>query len=97
LPTIEDVKEGVIASKIAAHAADIANGFPGAMEKDRKMAKARKKLDWETQMQLAMDREKAEQYRGDRPAETDEETCSMCGDLCAVKNFKEAEDILDKK
>lgn len=95
LPTIEDVKEGVIASRIAAHAADIANGHPGAMEWDNAMAKARRALDWEKQLELSMDSEKCKKYRGDRPAETDKDTCSMCGDLCAVKNFNEAEKIFD--
>ncbi len=97
LPTVEDVREGVIASKIAAHAADIANGFPGAMEWDYKMSKARRELDWDTQLELAMDPEKARKYRGDRPAEADEETCSMCGDLCAVKNFNDAEKIMEEE
>lgn len=96
LPTIDDVKEGVIASRIAAHAADIANGHPGAIEWDHAMAKARRALDWEKQLELSMDPEKCVKYRGDRPAEADKETCSMCGDLCAVKNFNEAEKNLSE-
>ncbi|MGI6393188.1 MAG: phosphomethylpyrimidine synthase ThiC [bacterium] len=96
LPTVDDVKEGVIASKIAAHAADIANGHPGAIEEDYEMAKARRALDWDRQLKLSIDPEKCTKYRGDRPAEADKETCSMCGDLCAVKNFNEAEKNLNE-
>ena len=96
LPTIDDVKEGVIASRIAAHAADIANGHPGAMDWDNAMAKARRALDWEKQLELSMDPEKCIKYRGDRPAEADKDTCSMCGDLRAVKNFNEAEKNLSE-
>ena len=96
LPTVEDVKEGVIASRIAAHAADIANGFPGAKDWDLAMGKARRALDWEKQLELSMDPDKCIKYRGDRPAEADEETCSMCGDLCAVKNFNEAEKDMEE-
>ncbi len=96
LPTVDDVKDGVIATKIAAHAADIANGFPGAIERDRKMGIARRKLDWEEQRNLSQDKEKFDLYRGERPAEADEDTCSMCGDLCAVKNFNEAEKKLSE-
>jgi phosphomethylpyrimidine synthase len=97
LPTIEDVKEGVIASKIAAHAADIANKHPGAMDWDNEMAVARKNLNWEKQLELCIDPVKAKKYRGDRPAESDKETCSMCGDLCAVKNYNDARQKLDEE
>ncbi|MFO7735284.1 MAG: phosphomethylpyrimidine synthase ThiC [bacterium] len=97
LPTIEDVKDGVIASKIAAHAADIATGFPGAREWDAEMGLARRNLDWEKQLSVALDPEKAASYRKSRPAETDDETCSMCGDLCALKNYTEAEKIMNRK
>lgn len=84
LPTIEDVHEGVIASRIAAHAADIVKGVPGAREWDLKMAKARKALDWQKQIDLAIDPVKAKAKRGARnSAET--EACSMCGDYCAMK------------
>jgi phosphomethylpyrimidine synthase len=96
LPTVEDVKDGIIATRIAAHAADIANGFPGAVEWDRQMSVARQELNWERQTELAMDPDKMNKYRSDRPAEADEDTCSMCGDLCAVKNFNEAEKLMDK-
>ena len=86
LPNRDDVKEGIIASRIAAHAADIAKGIPGAKEWDRKMAQARARLDWEEQFSLAIDPEKARRYRAEsKPAK--EDTCSMCGNFCAVKNM----------
>lgn len=84
LPTIEDVHEGVITCRIAAHAADIVKGIPGAKEWDLKMAKARKVLDWKAQLDLAIDSEKATVKRGARN-NAGEEACSMCGDYCAVK------------
>ncbi len=86
LPNRDDVKEGIIASRIAAHAADIAKGIPGAKEWDRKMAKARARLDWEEQFSLAIDPEKARRYRAESKPEK-EDTCSMCGNFCAVKNM----------
>ena len=82
----DDVKEGIIASRIAAHAADIAKGIPGAKEWDRKMAQARARLDWEEQFSLAIDPEKARRYRAESKPEK-EDTCSMCGNFCAVKNM----------
>ena len=86
LPNRDDVKEGIIASRIAAHAADIAKGIPGAKEGDRKMAQARARLDWEEQFSLAIDPEKARRYRAESKPEK-EDTCSMCGNFCAVKNM----------
>ncbi len=86
LPTLDDVKEGIIASKIAAHAADIAKGVKGAMDWDNKMSYARKKLDWETMFDLAVDPEKARRYRAESKPEK-EDTCTMCGNFCAVKNM----------
>lgn len=86
LPNRDDVKEGIIASRIAAHAADIAKGIPGAKEWDRKMAQARAQLDWEEQFSLAIDPEKARRYRAESKPEK-EDTCSMCGNFCAVKNM----------
>ena len=86
LPNRDDVKEGIIASRIAAHAADIAKGIPGAKEWDRKMAQARARLDWEEQFSLAIDPEKAPRYRAESKPEK-EDTCSMCGNFCAVKNM----------
>lgn len=86
LPNRDDVKEGIIASRIAAHAADIAKGIPRAKEWDRKMAQARARLDWEEQFSLAIDPEKARRYRAESKPEK-EDTCSMCGNFCAVKNM----------
>lgn len=86
LPDVNDVKEGIIASRIAAHAADIAKGVKGAADWDRAMASARKKLDWEEMFSVAIDPEKARAYReAARPEK--EDTCSMCGNFCAVKNM----------
>ena len=86
LPNRDDVKEGIIASRIAAHAADIAKDIPRAKEWDRKMAQARARLDWEEQFSLAIDPEKARRYRAESKPEK-EDTCSMCGNFCAVKNM----------
>lgn len=86
LPNLEDVKEGIIASRIAAHAADIAKGIKGARDWDDQMSAARKKLDWETMFDLSMDPEKARRYRAEAKPEK-EDTCSMCGNFCAVKNM----------
>lgn len=86
LPDRDDVKEGIIASRIAAHAADIAKGIPGASDWDRSMSEARKKLDWEEMFRLSMDPEKARRYRASSKPEK-EDTCSMCGNFCAVKNM----------
>ena len=84
LPTVEDVKEGVIASKIAAHAADIAKGVKGAMSRDIQMAKARKALNWDEQIRLSVDPEKARRLR-ESSLPSDKEVCTMCGSLCAIK------------
>ncbi len=86
LPNVEDVKEGIIASRIAAHAADIAKGVKGARDWDDQMSYARKKLDWEEMFRLAIDPEKARKYRAEVAPEK-EDTCSMCGNFCAVKNM----------
>ncbi len=88
LPTIEEVKEGVVTSKIAAHAADIAKGIKGARDWDDKMAEARTNLDWPKMMDLAIDKEKAEEIRK-RCQPEDPEVCSMCGKFCSVKINKE--------
>lgn len=86
LQDVDDVKEGIIAARIAAHAADIAKGVPHAMDWDNEMAVARKKLDWNAMFDLAIDPEKARRYReSSRPEK--EDTCSMCGNFCAVKNM----------
>ena len=82
LPDVHDVKEGLITARIAAHAADIANGIPGAIDWDHAMSKARRELDWEKMYKLAIDPEKAREYRKDT---NDLEACSMCGDMCPMK------------
>ena len=84
LPDINDVKEGIIASKIAAHAADIANGVKGARDRDNAMADARQKLDWEAMFKVALDGNKAREYFESIPPE-DQHSCSMCGKMCAVR------------
>ena len=84
LPTIEDVHDGVIVSRIAAHAADVVKGINGAREWDLEMARARKILDWDRQMELAIDPGLARSKRSARNR-SDEEACSMCGEYCAVK------------
>jgi len=92
LPDADDMKEGIIASRIAAHAADVAKGIPGAIDWDNAMSKARKELDWTRMFALAMDPEKAEAYRASSQP-IDKEVCTMCGDLCAVKRSR---NILEK-
>ncbi len=87
LPTVEDVREGVIAARIAAHAADIAKGIKGAAEWDLEMSKARWDLDWERQLELALDPVKARKMRGQRPPK-EEEVCTMCGEYCAIKMIR---------
>ena len=89
LPNLEDVKQGIIASKIAAHAADIAKGVRGAREIDDKMGDARRALDWEKQWECALDPETAKAIRADRSPEHDD-TCSMCGKFCAVRSMNKA-------
>ncbi len=84
LPDLNDVKEGIIASKIAAHAADIAKKLPHARDLDNEMAKARHKVDWEAMFSLAIDGEKAREYFESTPP-ADRHTCSMCGKMCAVR------------
>lgn len=89
LPNIQDVRDGIMASRIAAHAADIAKGVKGAIDLDNKMAKARRKLDWEEQFSYAIDPEKARKIRAERSPEV-EESCSMCGKFCAVRSMNKA-------
>lgn len=83
LPDADDVREGVIAAKIAAHAADVARGLEAW--KDKEMSEARKRFDWEKQIALSVDPEKAREMRNRRPPIIDPKTCSMCSQLCAVK------------
>lgn len=87
LPDADDMKEGIIASRIAAHAADVAKGIPGAIDWDNAMSQARKELNWTKMFDLAMDPEKAKAYRASSQP-IDQEVCTMCGDLCAVKRSR---------
>ncbi|MEI6214524.1 MAG: phosphomethylpyrimidine synthase ThiC [Desulfuromonadales bacterium] len=89
LPDVQDVRDGVIASRIAAHAGDIAKGVKGALDKDRAMARCRKKLDWEGQFALALDPERARELRSNSPV-SDHGACTMCGEFCAYKVMDEA-------
>ncbi|MBU0729109.1 MAG: phosphomethylpyrimidine synthase ThiC [Proteobacteria bacterium] len=89
LPGADDVREGVIASRIAAHAGDIAKGLPGAMDKDIAMAKCRNNLDWKGQIALSLDPEKARRFR-DEGGTYKGDACSMCGSYCAIKVYKHA-------
>lgn len=91
LPTLDDMKEGIIAAKIAAHAADLAKGLPLADRWDHKMSQARQELDWEKMFDLALDPEKARRYRAESVPE-DEDTCTMCGKMCAVRTLNKVMD-----
>jgi phosphomethylpyrimidine synthase len=88
LPTLEDVKQGVIASKIAAHVADLAKGIKSAHQWDAKMGKARKNLDWNAQAELAIDPELVIETRAKNPS-SEKEACTMCGKFCAMKGVRE--------
>ncbi len=93
LPDLADMKEGIIAVRIAAHAADIAKGIPGARDWDNEMSRARAALDWEKMFKLAMDPVKAVAYRESSQPEH-EDSCTMCGKMCAVRNMNR---VLDGK
>lgn len=84
LPELEDVKEGIVAAKIAAHAADIAKGIPGARDWDNRMSDARRRLDWETMFAEALDGNKARAYFESKPP-AEKDSCSMCGKMCAMR------------
>lgn len=88
LPDFDDVREGIMATRIAGHAADIVKGVKGAWEWDLEMAKARKALDWEAQARLSIDPEKAAQRHAERPTSA-ESGCSMCGNFCAMNLVSE--------
>ena len=91
LPNVDDVRQGIIASKIAAHSADIAKGIPGAREQDDRMANARRALDWDAQWTEALDPTTAKAIRDSRLPEDDHsDTCSMCGKFCAVRSMNKA-------
>jgi len=83
LPTLDDVREGLVASKIAAHAADIVKGVKGALDRDLVLSKARKKLDWEAQQKLVIDPHKFAEIRKKRRSKS--KACSMCGEYCALR------------
>jgi phosphomethylpyrimidine synthase len=87
LPDVNDVRTGVISARIAAHAADMARGIPGAVEWDNAMAEARASFDWEKQFRLCIDPQTARKMRGEALPE-DGEVCSMCGHLCALKTSR---------
>jgi phosphomethylpyrimidine synthase len=89
LPNIGDVIEGVIALKIAAHAADIAKGIPSALQRDREMAECRKRLDWNGQIANSLNPDKVRQWRAEVPP-TEEDVCSMCGEFCAIRKVEKA-------
>ena len=88
LPDIDDVREGVIASRIAAHAADISKKIPGAIEKDIKMSKFRRSMNWEGQIEMAIDKKRATMLR-ESSTPSDSDVCTMCGEFCAIKISKE--------
>jgi len=87
LPEVEDVIDGVVASRIAAHAADVALGMPGAADWDLRMSRARRALDWDTQIKLSVNPAKARRFRELSQAQDDQ--CTMCGKFCAMKVFDE--------
>ena len=87
LPNLEDTREGIIAARIAAHAADIAKGIPHAREWDNAMSRARADVDFPKMIELAIDPEKARKYRQES-APAKEETCTMCGDMCPMRSMK---------
>jgi phosphomethylpyrimidine synthase len=89
LPDIADVREGVIVSRIAAHIGDIEKGVQGAWERNMKMSAARKRFDWDTMFEMAIDPVKARHYRV-HSEDKDRDVCTMCGDLCAMKTFERA-------
>ncbi len=89
LPSIDDVKEGVIVSKLAAHAADIAKGIKGSMDADIKMARCRKALDWNGQIAMSLNPDKVREWRAEVPP-TETEVCSMCGEFCAIRTVERA-------
>ena len=94
LPDLDDVKQGIIASKIAAHAGDISKGIKNARQSDWKMGQARRKLDWDEMFQLALDGDKAKEYHESLPPE-EQNSCSMCGKMCAVRTVNRILEGLD--
>jgi phosphomethylpyrimidine synthase len=88
LPTVEHVIDGVIASKIAAHAADLAKGMSYAKNRDLEMAQARKELDWQRQIDMCFHPEKAKLLRSSSEIGKDN-VCTMCGEFCAIKRLQD--------
>ncbi len=84
LPDLNDVREGIIATKIAAHAGDIAKGLKGARDIDNKMSDARRRIDWEEMFSYALDSKKAREYFESKPP-TEKDSCTMCGKMCAMR------------
>jgi phosphomethylpyrimidine synthase len=87
LPSVEDVREGVIAARIAAHAGDIAKGLPGAAEWDKSLSRSRAELDWKGVLEQSIDPEKAKRLY-DKSKNSSDELCSMCGEYCAIRGTK---------
>jgi phosphomethylpyrimidine synthase len=92
LPDLEEVRQGVIAARIAGHAADLVKGVPGALERDRELSRARRDLDWETQFALSLDPDRARELRA-KTHPKEETVCTMCGDYCAIKLVRESLDV----
>ena len=86
LPDVDDVREGVYAIRVAAHAADIAKDIPGARDWDDKLSRARKALQWDQVIDLSLDRDKARAFR-DASSPSDDELCTMCGEFCAIRKM----------
>lgn len=89
LPDVDDVRDGIVATRIAAHAADIVKGVPGARERDEAMAKARHAFDWDKMFELAIDGQRAREYYESAPP-SEQESCTMCGKMCAVRTVNKA-------
>ena len=87
LPGVDDVRQGVVAARIAAHAADLARGID--RDVDKEFSQARENLDWNKMFKLCIDPVKAKEYRKNRPPHEDPSTCTMCGKLCAIKIVNE--------
>ena len=91
LPGIEEVREGVVASTIAAHIGDLEKGIQSAWDRDRKLSEARSRFDWDTMLRLSIDPEKAKKMRHGSE-DRDKDVCTMCGDFCALKTHARAFD-----